>query len=243
MLISLALNDLPLVTIITVVFNGANSIEQTIQSVINQPYKNLNYIIIDGGSNDGTQEIIKQYEQHLFYWISEKDKGIYDAMNKGWIKAKDESYILYIGSGDKILQLPNMNKHLNDAIIYGNVEIGKKYVFNTTVDFRLKWVNALHHQALLVKKKLHINPPFSLEYPVFSDFDFNQRLYKKGIDFVKDDEFLSYAMEGGVSEYLNKKEIYSVIKKNFGPVQVMLAAVYYFLHDTKNKLTGFNNKL
>jgi glycosyltransferase involved in cell wall biosynthesis len=72
--------NMPLISIITVVYNSASTLEQTILSVINQTYKNIEYIIIDGGSTDGTVDIIKKYENHLAYWVSEPDKGIYDAM-------------------------------------------------------------------------------------------------------------------------------------------------------------------
>ena len=78
-----SLENKPLVTIITVVFNGEAYLEETIQSVINQTYDNVEYIIIDGGSTDGTLDIIKKYENQIDYWISEKDHGIYDAFNKG----------------------------------------------------------------------------------------------------------------------------------------------------------------
>src|SRR5512133_3088942 len=80
----------PLISIITVVYNGIKTIEQTIQSVINQPYPNKEYIIIDGGSTDGTVEVIRKYKSDLAYWISERDNGIYDAMNKGIALAKGE---------------------------------------------------------------------------------------------------------------------------------------------------------
>ena len=76
-------DDKPLISIITVVFNGERYLEQTIQSVIDQTYDNVEYIIIDGGSTDGTLDIIKKYEDKIDYWVSEKDNGIYDAMNKG----------------------------------------------------------------------------------------------------------------------------------------------------------------
>ena len=75
--------DNPLITVVTVVFNDVQHIEDTILSVVNQTYPNIEYIIIDGGSTDGTIDIIKKYEERIAYWVSEPDKGIYDAMNKG----------------------------------------------------------------------------------------------------------------------------------------------------------------
>ena len=75
---------LPLISIITVVFNGAKHLEETILSILNQSYPNIEYIIIDGGSTDGTLDIIKKYENYIDYWISEPDNGIYDAMNRGY---------------------------------------------------------------------------------------------------------------------------------------------------------------
>ncbi|MDD3342473.1 MAG: glycosyltransferase family 2 protein [Sulfurospirillaceae bacterium] len=89
----------PQISIITAVFNGEKHLEQTIQSIINQTYENMEYIIIDGGSTDGTLDIIKKYEDKIEYWVSEKDKGISDAFNKGVKVAKGE-YINFQGDGD-----------------------------------------------------------------------------------------------------------------------------------------------
>ena len=80
----------PLISIITVVFNGGKTLEQTIQSVISQSYKHIEYIIIDGLSTDGTLDIIKKYEDQISYWVSESDNGLYDAMNKGILRANGE---------------------------------------------------------------------------------------------------------------------------------------------------------
>lgn len=220
-------DDCALISIITVVYNGGNVIEQTIKSVIEQPYKNIQYIIIDGASTDGTIDVIKKYEDKIDYWISEQDKGIYDAMNKGWAKASNESYILFLGAGDRIIKLPDMcDKHLPD-IMYGNVLIGDKRIFPATADIRLRLGNTVHHQALLIKKSIHPAPPFSLEYPTYADFDFNQRLLKEGKKFIKDKNFLSYALEGGVSEGFKRKEALQIVQKNYGAFWVLMANLYY----------------
>lgn len=91
--------DKPLVTIITVVFNGEKHLEETIQSVINQTYNNIEYIIIDGGSTDGTLDIIKKYEKGIDYWVSESDRGIANAWNKGLSLATGDG-VLFLNAGD-----------------------------------------------------------------------------------------------------------------------------------------------
>lgn len=99
----------PLVTVVTVVFNDVKNLERTILSVLDQTYKNIEYIIIDGGSNDGTVEIIKKYADRLAYWISEKDKGIADAMNKGIERATGE-WLNFINSGDYFMSTTVFNE-------------------------------------------------------------------------------------------------------------------------------------
>ena len=86
-----------LITVITVTYNAEDYLEKTILSVLKAKaeYENIDYIIIDGFSSDRTLNIIKEYENHLYYWSSEPDKGIYDAMNKGWEKSRDSLYFIF----------------------------------------------------------------------------------------------------------------------------------------------------
>lgn len=207
----------PLITIITVVYNGEKYIEQTIQSVINNSQRNIDYIIIDGGSTDGTLDIIKKYQSYISYWKSEPDRGIYDAMNKGWVIAKEDSYILFLGAGDRIISLPeDMSKYRLDDVIYGKVFIGDNLVFNSRAGFHLKIYNSLHHQALLINKSLFPAEPFDLNFRVYADFDFNQRLMKRGVNFVYAEDFRSSAHPGGISTELDFAESLRVIEKNYG---------------------------
>ena len=111
-------SQFPLVTIVTVCLNAVRTIEQTIQSVIRQTYKNIEYIIIDGGSNDGTLDIIKKYEQHITKYVSEPDEGLYDAMNKGISMAHGE-YVLLLNADDS---------YVDDA-----VEIAIRFSFGVNV--------------------------------------------------------------------------------------------------------------
>jgi len=223
------LSDKPLITIITVVYNGEKHLEETIQSVINQTYSNVEYIIVDGGSNDGSLDIVRKYAHYIDYWVSEPDEGIYDAMNKGWQLANNESSILFLGSGDKLLSLPKSID--SKTILYGNVIIGDK-LFKASLKYQLKAGNTLHHQALLIPKRFSIKPPFDIQFPVYADFDFNQRLYRTGCAYKYCDDFSGYALPGGVSYKLDIFQMSFVTKKNFG----IIAAVFTFLYCTYQKV-------
>ena len=116
----------PLVTVITVVFNGADDLEKTLLSVLNQSYDNVEYIVIDGGSTDGTLDIIRQYDHVIDYWLSEKDVGIYHAMNKG-IQLANGDWLNFMNSGDYFHENSTLDKIAiqmasNMAIIFGDFE-------------------------------------------------------------------------------------------------------------------------
>ncbi|MCY1133837.1 glycosyltransferase family 2 protein [Bacteroides fragilis] len=117
----------PLVTIITVCYNAETTIEKTILNVINQTYADIEYIIIDGGSNDGTIEIINKYANKISYWMSEPDRGIYDAMNKG-IKLAKGDWVSFMNSGDSFYSLDTVEDVVQFIreeydVIYGSVNV------------------------------------------------------------------------------------------------------------------------
>ena len=109
------LRDKPLVSIITVVFNGATTLEDTIRSVLQQTYDNIEHIIIDGGSNDGTLDIIRKYDAQVDYWLSEQDAGIYDAMNKGIALATGD-YVGMLNADDFFASAQSVQK-INERLV------------------------------------------------------------------------------------------------------------------------------
>jgi len=188
----------------------------------------IDLLVIDGGSTDGTMDVINKYVDHISYWVSEQDNGIYDAMNKGWAAAADDSLVLFLGAGDRIISLPDSISCLSPAdVVYGSVNMGETYIFNSRADFHLKLYNSLHHQALLVNKSFHPTSPFNCNYRVYADFDFNQRLKKKGANFICSKNFISYAHPGGVSDDKSFIETLRIISANYGFFWVVIAISGY----------------
>jgi glycosyltransferase involved in cell wall biosynthesis len=169
----------PLITVITVVFNGAEFLEETIRSVRSQSYKNIEYIVIDGGSTDGSLAIIQKYEKHINYWVSEKDSGIYDAMNKG-VSLATGQWINFMNSGDRFLSNYSVktilaNDNLNHDILIGNttVDYGGFHKINRVGDLRQLWKGMQFcHQSVIVKSLFLKNNPFSVDSPIAADFEF-----------------------------------------------------------------------
>lgn len=220
----------PGISIITVVYNEATPLRLTIQSVLAQREHPIEYIVIDGGSTDGTVDVLRQYNSEITYWISEKDQGIYDAMNKGWAKAQADNFILFLGAGDEIVSLPKTGKAFSTVdVLYGQVE-RETGDFSAKVDYRLRMVNTLHHQGMLVRRSIHPAAPFDIRFRTYADFDFNQRLYSHGARFAFSDELIARAMPGGLSSRHYIRESLSIVRKNFGVFWMCLALLYYLAY-------------
>lgn len=198
----ISVNNSPKISVITVCYNAKDVIEETMLSVIQQVYSNVEYIIIDGKSNDGTVDIIKKYEDRISYWVSEPDKGIYDAMNKGIAKASGD-YINFMNAGDRfydehVLEIVAENSGEYD-VIYGDTmikydfgELYKKGLFFSSNDFCLP----LGHQSTFVKTKI-IRDGFDTKYKIAADYNMLYNLYKSGHKFIYVDKPLSvYDMQG-----------------------------------------------
>lgn len=174
-------------TVVTICYNARETIEDTILSVVGQTYENVEYIIIDGGSTDGTVEIIKKYADRLAYWVSEPDKGIYDAMNKGIAIASGE-YINFMNSGDKFASNDVVSKIVNitepnDTLIYGDWNIifpdGKsQFRKSDTIDY-FKTDMPFCHQASFIRTDYIKAHPFDISFNIKSDYDLMYKVYCK----------------------------------------------------------------
>lgn len=174
------------ISIITICYNSKRFIESTIKSVIYQDYPNMEFIIVDGGSNDGTVDIIKQYESNITQWVSESDRGIYDAMNKGILMATGD-WIIFMNSSDcfhstDVLTKIFIQKQHNEGIkvIYGNVinnygekcKIMRPLTINT-ISYRMPFC----HQAAFVRRDILLQIPFDLSYKYSADFNQFYNIY------------------------------------------------------------------
>jgi glycosyltransferase involved in cell wall biosynthesis len=224
---------MPKISVVTVCYNAAAEIEETIKNVLSFQNRDIDFIIIDGGSTDGTVDVIKKHQQNLKFWISEPDKGIYDAMNKGWQQADLHSFVIYLGAGDKLLSLPDAKELDLANIYYGDASPGEGQLFVGKKDFRLKFGNTLHHQSLLIPKRLNVDPPFNTTYKVYADFDFNQRLLKRNINYIKRSDLKSYFLPDGFSQHHATFEWFFIIKSNFGILYAIVGFAYFYFQELK----------
>lgn len=228
----------PLISIITVVFNAEKTIKKTIESVINQTYKNIEYIIIDGNSSDKTTTIIKRYDLKIDCWISEPDKGIYDAMNKGLHLAKGE-YVYFLNADDYLIGnnvLEKVSKILENkspGMLYGQIKsLSGLYPQKDITSSVVAGYKTFPHQALFMStdliKKTGI---FNLDYRVVADRD----LIYRSIDFKPLIVFskipIAFFSHLGASSQLHLKENLKVAYTNFGLRPI---PYYLFIENTKD---------
>jgi len=216
--------DKPLLSIITVVYNGEKHLEKTIQSALDQDYDNVEYIIIDGGSRDGSTDIIKKYEDAIDYWVSEADRGIYDAMNKGIVLASGD-WIYFLNAGDffyedSVIQLVFSSRiDKGTGIIYGDaMKLFPKdrVVWSESRELStIKCDPPFMHQCVFTKRHLAVHNLFDTEYRICADYDFFYKMYIKNIRFQKLNQTISYYDMNGISSNFisTYKEIRAIQQK------------------------------
>lgn len=225
-------NNNPKVTIVTVCYNAARDIEPTLLSVIGQTYDNLEYIVIDGGSTDGTCDIIGRYSARIDHYVSEPDHGVYDAMNKAVMSAHGE-WILFMNSGDTFYSDDTVAKAFDGRIIsdevgilYGDtvfVEDDKRSV-KKFGDFKVHSIMPSCHQSIFCRTQLLKDNPFNLKYRYAADYDLFFRLKKNGVKQQYTDSVVSvYDARCGLSKD-NQKKVRMEIQRCTHSLPVFLVA-------------------
>jgi glycosyltransferase involved in cell wall biosynthesis len=217
-------DKLPTISVITAVFNGERYLEESIKSVINQTYPNFEYLIIDGGSSDRTVDILKKYDKSIDFWISEPDKGIYDAWNKALQRITGE-WICFLGADDFFLSRDVFSQMASELVKWGRLD--KKYIYgavryvspdksNVIATIGVQWdqirdafrnkmtlmhAGAFHHNSLF---KIHGN--FNAHFKITGDYEFLLREYRRNHDFAVFADLPVIAMRsGGVSGSLENR--------------------------------------
>ncbi len=213
------------ISVVTVCYNAVNVIEKTIQSVINQTYNNIEYIIVDGASTDGTVDIIRKYENYITKWISEPDKGIYDAMNKGIVLAAGD-YINFMNAGDcfsndktcQDVQIAINKDNFVSDIYFGDVLRKKgeeiKYAPAEPISV-LRYRMPFCHQSCFVKIDVMKHHLYDVDYKIAADFNLFHSLFVHDYLFSHINKTISiYDAENGLSSkrYLQaNKEMIKII--------------------------------
>lgn len=225
------------VTIATVTYNARDPFLETARSLV--PFRDRidEFIVVDGASTDGTAQAIAT-DPLVTAWKSERDRGIYDAMNKAWVMAKPQNHILFLGAGDTLTSLPEAGELAQGSVLFGDVDLEGRGRFRSKADHRLMLGNTLHHQSMLVPKALHPDPPFDLRYRTYADYQFNVRLFRRGVPFKRSERLLATAAADGVSHQLNVAEMNSVVADQYGWFVAGLSRLYLqllLLRKTKSR--------
>jgi len=237
-------NSKILFSIITVVYNNEKFLEETIISVLNQKFKNFEYIIIDGGSTDRTLEIIKKYDNQIDYWISEQDKGIYDAFNKGMSLSRGE-FIGIINSDD--IYMPNaleiISKYIKKSnknkidFIFGSVKKHWGILHGYKPEkISYSWGFYSSHSTgfFLRRTSAKIIGLYDLRYKYHADYDYFYRMIvkkkMKGIS-TKKDEITGIFRRGGFSSKIKyRKLLFEELRIRFNQGQSIILILFIFAH-------------
>jgi glycosyltransferase involved in cell wall biosynthesis len=225
-------------------------------SVLNQTYTSIEYIIIDGLSNDGTLEILNKYKERVSRIVSEKDKGIYDAMNKG-LKLVTGDYVLFMNSGDEIYAADTVEKVFaaspNADIYYGETEMineageslgQRRHKAPDTFTWKgFKLGMSISHQAIYIKRTL--TEPFDEQYQLSADIDWIIRAAKKAQMIVNTRQYVAKYLVGGMSKTKHRQSLierYQIMRRHHGLLSTLFShgiiafnlGWYYLLHRRTN---------
>lgn len=246
--------DKPILSVITVVFNNVRDVERTLNSVLNQTYPFIEYIVVDGQSTDGTLEILQKCTSGISQLISEKDKGIYDAMNKGLALATGD-YVIFMNSGDEFYATNTVEKVFavaDDAdIYYGETEMINNQLESLgrrrhRVPENFTWKSfkygmSVSHQAIYIKRSL--TGAYNEKYQLSADIDWIIRAAKKANKIVNTHLYVAKYLVGGMSKTRHRqslKERFDIMRGHYGLTQticnhfvIAIKLGWYFLRHSR----------
>jgi len=209
----------PLISIVTVVWNGVETLERTIKSVLEQGYDNIEYVLVDGASTDGTLDLIKRYDDRIDHWVSEKDSGIYDAMNKG-VQLCTGDFVALINADDWYMPdavqciVDQIGEHPEKKVFHGDIWIhypnGQKKIKKARVSkFLLKyWEMVMNHPSFFVHRSLYEARLFDTQLRVSSDHKWTLTTFlERGKEFHYIPEPISNFSAGGASMTIPLKKV------------------------------------
>ncbi|MGN8071369.1 glycosyltransferase family 2 protein [Mucilaginibacter sp. 22184] len=225
----------PKLSVITIVYNNVRDIERTMLSVISQTYTNIEYIIVDGLSTDGTLDMISKYHDRISKLISEKDKGIYDAMNKGLAMATGD-YVIFMNSGDEFYAPDTVTAVFASAedadIYYGETEMmddsgqslgQRRHQAPAVFTWRsFKYGMSISHQAIYIRRSLA--DPYDNRYQLSADIDWIIRAAKKAKKIVNVNRYVAKYLVGGMSKKKHRqslKERFDIMKRYYGLISTV----------------------
>jgi glycosyltransferase involved in cell wall biosynthesis len=227
----------PLVSVIVVVYQAVSGLPDVVDSILRHKDEDVELVIIDGGSKDGTVEYLQAHEGHIDYWISEPDRGIYDAMNKAIAKAKG-TYLLHLNVGDRLLQIPKQEllqaKQEGIEVAAFRVSIDGRQEFRPSSGLSLRFTNTLHHQGTFFRRDTF--PLYNPRYRIYADFDVNQKLALRGARIKLYDTVIASHANDGASNQGSKAmdaEFFSVIRENYGLLSLTFAWIVRKWHGLK----------
>lgn len=226
----------PTLSVITIVYNNVDHIERTIRSVINQTHPHIEYIIVDGGSTDGTLSVIEKYKDRIARLISERDKGIYDAMNKGLSLATGD-YVLFMNSGDEIYSPDTVEKVFASApeadIYYGETEMydshwrslgRRRHQVPERLSFHsFRFGMSVSHQAIYIRRS--IASFYNLQYQLSADIDWILNALKKAEKVVNTRRYVAKYMVGGMSKKRHRQSLaerFRIFSRHYGLIPNIL---------------------
>jgi glycosyltransferase involved in cell wall biosynthesis len=199
-----------------VVRNARSSIAATLESIAGQKVPGIEYLVIDGNSNDGTAEVIAAWRHVIDVLVCEPDRGIYDAMNKAAARARGR-FILHINAGDTLLRAPlsELSAASDDvAVLAFPVVLSKGGIFSPRTGLWLSITNTIHHQGACYRRDRL--PPYDLRYRTFADFDLNQRLRHGALALPHAAPVARHTEDGQSQMRGHFHEVYTIVRRNGG---------------------------